>query len=268
MDWFLEVMPSNEIETSYSPGDLYDILNTSHEVRFHAAHLFLRYFSQVGALPAPSQSDADGEIAEYDDAVKAVIWDIAVACLAVSVKFHRDVLPPLDVIYALDYVDLAPHDMSFDDLENAQRDVLEALKYRVGGSATPGAFMAELWASLPTLRCLLSFDGGRAAVQEAAWVMLCDALQRPEMLQYPISLLTAASLIDGILGVLAKRYKATGRYRPGKALRKRDAESLKKAALEESRGVRLDIQDVLGITDDELLRCEKWLSPSGDRPPS
>ncbi|KAI0357823.1 hypothetical protein OH77DRAFT_1362256, partial [Trametes cingulata] len=137
-----------------------------------------------------------------------VVWDIAVACLAISVKFHRDVLPPLDVIYAHEFLDVAPHELTFDDLENAQRDVLEALSYRVGGSAAPGAFMAELWAALPTFRNLVSFDGGWADVQEAAWVVLCGALQRPDVLRFPVSLLTAAALMQGILEVLAKRYKS------------------------------------------------------------
>ncbi len=84
---------------------------------------------------------------------------------------------PLDVIYVDEFMDLAPHEMDFDDLETAQRDVLEAVTYRVG-SATPGAFMEELWNALPTLRRLVRFDGGWDAVQEEAWVILNDALQR------------------------------------------------------------------------------------------
>ncbi len=110
-------------------------------------------------------------------ALEAVTWDIAVACLALSVKFHRDVLFPLDVIYAHEFIDLAvPHKMTFEDLENAQRDVLEAVAYRIG-SATPGAFMEELWAALPTLRTLLGFDAGWEGVQKEAWATLCDASQ-------------------------------------------------------------------------------------------
>lgn len=92
-------------------------------------------------------------------------------------QFHRDVLYPLDVIYAHEFLDLAPHALTFDDLENAQRDVLEAVAFRVG-IATPGAFMAELWAALPTLRLLLAFDGGWVGAQERAWAILCDVLQR------------------------------------------------------------------------------------------
>lgn len=53
--------------------------------------------------------------------------------------------------------------------------MLEALAFRVG-SATPGAFMVELWDALPTLRLLVAFDGGWAEVQESAWTILCNVL--------------------------------------------------------------------------------------------
>ena len=84
---------------------------------------------------------------------------------------------PLDVIYVEEFLDLAPHEMDFEDLESAQRDVLEAIAYRVG-SATPGAFMEELWDALPTLRRLVCFEDGWDAIQEEAWEILKDALQR------------------------------------------------------------------------------------------
>ncbi|KAI0325722.1 hypothetical protein GY45DRAFT_1216214, partial [Cubamyces sp. BRFM 1775] len=135
-----------------------------------------------------------------------VYWDVALACLTISIKFHRDVLFPLSVIYAHEFLCLAPHEVEFEDLENAQRDVLEALAYQVG-SATPGAFMAELWLALPTLRRLVGFDGGWERVQEHAWEVLCEALQQNEVLSYPISLLTAAAVIGGILEALVQRYK-------------------------------------------------------------
>ncbi|KAH9848689.1 hypothetical protein C2E23DRAFT_427202 [Lenzites betulinus] len=192
------------------------------------------------------------------EAAEAVMWDIAVACLALSIKFHRDVLYPLDVIYAHEFLDLAPHALTFDDLENAQRDVLEAVVFRVG-IATPGAFMAELWAALPTLRLLLAFDGGWIGAQERAWAILCDVLQRPDALRYPISLLTASALSESLLRVLARKYNTTGRDGRARRLKNRDEKTLRKAAAKASRGVRLDIQEILGITNDESTRCQKWL---------
>ena len=187
-------MPPDDHKTAFSPGDLYDVLATSAETRFHAGYLFLRYFLFVGIPEEDSSSLRDEEI-------QAVIWDIAVACLVLSIKvsirldahedpthtitsqFHRDVLFPLEIIYAEDFIDLAPHEMEFDDLEHAQRDVLDVLGYLIG-SATPGAFMEELWNALPTLHLLLAFDGGWADVQNETWEILCDVLHGKS---YPIS---------------------------------------------------------------------------------
>ncbi|KAI0753290.1 hypothetical protein C8Q80DRAFT_1079651, partial [Daedaleopsis nitida] len=133
-------------------------------------------------------------------------WDAVVACLALSVKFHRDVLFPLDVIYAHEFLDLAPHEMAFEDLEGAQRDVLGAVGYRIG-SATPGAFMEEMWEALPTLRRLVGDGDGWEGVQEEAWAILYDALYQADILQYPASLITGVAVIEGVLEVLSRRYK-------------------------------------------------------------
>ncbi len=70
-----------------------------------------------------------------------------------------------------------------------------------------------------------------------------------DVLRYPVSLLTAAALIEGVLEVLARRYKTAKVDGRGRALKKRDDKSLKKAARKASHGVRLDIQDVLGISN-------------------
>lgn len=46
-----------------------------------------------------------------------IIWDIAMSCLALAVKFHRDFLNPLSPIYSRDFLVVAPHPMSHDDFE-------------------------------------------------------------------------------------------------------------------------------------------------------
>lgn len=73
-------MPSDETDSTCVAGDLYDILSESPEIRFHAGHLFLRYFSLVGHPTGSTGHDEDTE------AFESVAWDIAVACLAISVK--------------------------------------------------------------------------------------------------------------------------------------------------------------------------------------
>ncbi len=83
-----QVMPAEDHKTSYSPGDLYDLLSSSPETRFHAGYLFLRYLLRARPtaalkLAAASQSSDDQE------ALAAITWDVAVACLALSVKVCR-----------------------------------------------------------------------------------------------------------------------------------------------------------------------------------
>lgn len=80
-------MPSDESESTYISGDLYDILSGSSEIRFHAGHLFLRYFSLVGHPTGSTAHDEDAE------AFESVAWDIAVACLAISVKVSFSLYP-------------------------------------------------------------------------------------------------------------------------------------------------------------------------------
>ena len=80
-------------------------------------------------------------------------------------------------------------------------------------------------------------------------MLFVDVYIEQDLLRFPVSLLTAAAVIEGVLEVLGKRYKAAGVDGRGKRLSKRDPGSFKKAALKCSRGVRLDIQEVLQIPD-------------------
>ena len=82
---------------------------------------------------------------------------------------------------------------------------------------------------------------------QALWAQL-----EPELLQYPPSLMTGAAVIEGVIVVLQRRYKATGVDGRGRPVAKRDARSLRKIAVKCSRGVRLDIQDILQITNVSL----------------
>ena len=85
-------MPSDDHKTFYSPGDLYDLLSSSAETRFHAAYLFMRYHMQVRSGSSASSANAATQPPEEQEALEAVTWDVAVACLALSVKV-RTFLP-------------------------------------------------------------------------------------------------------------------------------------------------------------------------------
>ena len=127
--------------------NLLDQLQNSPETRFHAVWMFLRFF-YLTMSPA-SEHYSTVEIADpllssilhtvlAKDGLDLYLWDIAVACLSLSVKvalhhvfltlkntahedlqFHRDFLEPLLPVYAQEYVAIAPHALGLDDLEVA-----------------------------------------------------------------------------------------------------------------------------------------------------
>ncbi|KAF8063219.1 hypothetical protein FPV67DRAFT_1782761 [Lyophyllum atratum] len=300
------------------PSNLHDQLATSPVTRFHAAYLFLRFFHAVGR----SHRDRDAEEGEDEDAGKLVFgpeldeegkvlvtWDIAVACLALSVKYHRDFLHPLFPVYAYEFQRLAPHGViGFEDLEIAHRDVLSALKWRLGD--TPQALVLELWDALPGLRRLFGGDGDRKrerdcdqelelgwnCVQRETWrVLFVAALEvhamgtfavyagrsgvrglcalsyanadtnshgEPDILRFPLSLLTSAALLHGACVVLQGRYEdaapwylyelcsgATTTRKPG----------MGKRAVRAVRGVRRELGKLLDVDEEAMEGCWVWL---------
>lgn len=89
--------------------------------------MFLRYFylvmsSESFRFPEGTSSWTDKLESHYRSKLERegydlVVTDISVACLSLSVKFHRDFLDPLLPVYAHEYLALSPHGMSYDDLE-------------------------------------------------------------------------------------------------------------------------------------------------------
>lgn len=95
------------------------------------------------------------------------------------------------------------------------------------GNCTPQDVLDELWNALPTLRkATAPLQGGWIAVQRVTWDKLFESLLRkypsilamllclnvrldaePDMLQYPVTLLTAAALVDGLAFALACHYR-------------------------------------------------------------
>ncbi|KAK7024032.1 hypothetical protein R3P38DRAFT_2956112 [Favolaschia claudopus] len=165
--------------------DLYDQLLSSPETRFHAVYLFMRYWyllmadakekeriQLMQAAAAVTGDDGDDEVPSMG--WKLVVWDCCLACLAISVKMHRDFLRPLEPVLAWEFEALAPHVVAYDDLELAHRDVLEVLQYRLGG--TPQQLLDELWLALLSLQQLLDFRNGWRFVQKEVWWRLFDAV--------------------------------------------------------------------------------------------
>ncbi|KAG2113247.1 hypothetical protein BD769DRAFT_1364213 [Suillus cothurnatus] len=144
----------------------------------------------------------------WQDGQEAVIWDTALGSLALCVKFHRDFLCPLSPVYAYGFLDLARHSISYQDLEVSQCDILSACNFSLG-SITPQGLMDGLWLALPTLRKATEpVKDGWKSVQIEIWDRLFDALLEPDVLQFPVSLLTASALLDGLIIAIARHYKA------------------------------------------------------------
>ena len=124
--WIFRVSPSSQrigrrlIVTQITPSKKHSVsqlrnqLRKSPETRFHAVLLFTRYFRRTGeCMPIAGKNETPlikrGRL--------RIVWDVAISCLALSVKFHRDFLNPLTPIYSRDFLVIAPHPMSHDDFE-------------------------------------------------------------------------------------------------------------------------------------------------------
>ncbi|KAF7416335.1 hypothetical protein PC9H_002600 [Pleurotus ostreatus] len=265
--------------------NLRDQLIYSPETRFHAGYLFLRYFSLVEVEAEPAN------IPESQAALELVIFDAAVASLALSVKvnstpqylaisnlypkLHLDTLWPLHPIMSTEYERLAPHEMSFDDLEASQRDLLSAFSFQLGSS--PQLLLDQLWMALPSLRQVLDFTGGWTYAQKLTWECLYEALLQPDVLRYRLSLLTVAALIEALISTLELRYEFVEGWkgetcRSGKNKKQTHATHMqgiisarRGKATRTLEGVVLDIQAVTEITDDSLRLTREWLARMDSR---
>ncbi|KAF5382838.1 hypothetical protein D9757_007331 [Collybiopsis confluens] len=193
--------------------NLSDQLLNSPETRFHAAYIFWRFFhlvfgSQDGkdmARPPTDFEKLSNSVLLELEGSEYVTWDLAVASLALSVKLHRDFLPPLLPVLAAHYENIAPHEMDYLDLEAAQRDILLGLSYSLGG--TPQAILDDLWIALPSLRELLSFAGGWDLVLQETWLVLFEAVREPEIVVFSLSVVTAAAVIEGLVSALVRHFQ-------------------------------------------------------------
>ncbi|KAH9956011.1 hypothetical protein BC827DRAFT_1140235 [Russula dissimulans] len=133
-----------------------------------------------------------------------VIWDYAVAAIALAVKMHRDVYPPLKPIFACHFLTMTHHEMSPEDLELDQRNLFEYFSYDLS-MPTPQEYLDELRLALPTLQDALGSEHTWKDVLNETWKQLFAAVPWPDMLRFPVSLLTATALIEAITRVVCRR---------------------------------------------------------------
>ncbi|KAF8577017.1 hypothetical protein K439DRAFT_1418539 [Ramaria rubella] len=170
-------------------------------------YLFSRYILRVGEC-SPRDRDKK-ESTAIQRARRELTWDAAFGCLAISTKFYHDFLQPLYPIYSKDFLVISPQNLSRDQFEDTQRDILDAFDYEVHG-VTPHAYFEEFWAALPSLRDILDFPYAQKIVQKEMWETLQHASLQWDLMRFPVSLLTAVALIEGIVFALADEYQNNG----------------------------------------------------------
>jgi hypothetical protein len=174
-------------------------------------------------------------------------------------------------------------------MQSLHRDLLFAFDYNLG-RPSPEAYMYELWDASPPLRALLSFSDGWKVAQASVWDALFDAIEgeidpllgtcpltssitEPECVQFPIHTLTAAALSIGIVDSLVNKYtkesvqrrvsrRAEGQCVCAPLLESEVASAARRRRLRAARAARNAIEDtldLLGISQDELTDCRRWL---------
>ncbi|KAF8497913.1 hypothetical protein F5888DRAFT_263079 [Russula emetica] len=272
--WILTVEPplgsptASSIRGRAHSYDLHEQLTLHHDSRFLAALIF-SLFSFVPARELEIDEDK-------------VIWDYAVAAISLAVKMHRDSHAPLKPIFGNHFLALACHEMSIEDLEWAQRDLLLYFSYNLC-MPTPQEFLDELPLALPTLRHALESEHEWEDVLSETWKQLIAAVRWPSMLRFPVSLLTATALIEAIKRVIRRRLSLTKsnasveslkstsdcpmkHAAPGMASRgsflERESLDVELGVLRATSAVSDDIREVLGLSTEKIDDCEKWLELS------
>ncbi|KAH8101772.1 hypothetical protein BXZ70DRAFT_931861 [Cristinia sonorae] len=271
MEWILDVVPP-EFRSKPSVGKhLRDQLTTSPDTRWHAAQLFNRYLIRISSTSPSSPRSRYHNVTEGAKVTAAderfgSIWDIALACIALSVKFQRDVLGPFFPVLSEEFLILHCQEIEYDEFEAAQRAVFSGFGFCIG-SVTPGAYVQELWDALPSLREILSFKGSLEAVKRAMWEILYDTLFELSYHKFAPSLLTACALLRGIIDTLILKAKVealvplhgrTERWRSRRGARCDCAEA-QKAAKKKVKDVEVDLRQVLRVSQDDWDACWRWL---------
>ncbi|CAE6441482.1 unnamed protein product [Rhizoctonia solani] len=191
------------------------------ETRFHAVLLFSRYATRMSSSAFNPFLVPRREVeSQYQRRVRErLIEEIALGCLAISTKFHRDFLPPLSPMSADNFLNLLgdEHPVSFDDFELIQNTIMRSFGY-ILYQPTPQAYIQEIWNTCPMLHNIQ--DGNlelhRSPLQTKALELLevcffgkfgrilpvlIPADNRGaeyESIDYPIAYLTAAAILEAI----------------------------------------------------------------------
>ncbi|KAH8830572.1 hypothetical protein DL96DRAFT_1593510 [Flagelloscypha sp. PMI_526] len=329
--WFLEVHPDisfsspdsrsrhsslnayhfahSDIRFGKEGENLYHQLARSPETRFHAVWLFFECYHLLGShitpRPSPQSYRSTSFISETDDfdiGFEVEHWDRALACLALSVKYHHDVLPPFLPIWSEELEVLSSHsELLYEELEHLQREILQPLGHQLG--STPQILLDAIWIGLPSLAIILDCDrtpfndpsdhieGGAFGrtrdsqwgnrLWKETWSRLFTCLFEPDVLRFRISHLTCVSLVAALRSCLFSKAEmeekwddcATTVSHTSQRRSREDGSSvlgLQKVIRERRRSkveriaveMSANIQSLCAINDTDFKTCQAWMTLS------
>ncbi|KAF8710489.1 hypothetical protein RHS03_02542, partial [Rhizoctonia solani] len=198
-NWILTVQAPTDCEHKSIRRHLRSHLET----RFHAVLLFSRYATRM--LPSDFNpllvSRREVESKYHRRVRERLIKEVALGCLAIASKFHRDFLPPLSPMLADQFLDLLgeEHPVGFDDFELIQNTIMRSFGY-ILYQPTPQAYLQELWNSCPMLQNIQ--DGNLDLVRSPLHTKALDLLEacflESDSIDYPVAYLTAAAILEAI----------------------------------------------------------------------
>ncbi|KAF8602726.1 hypothetical protein BDV93DRAFT_509003 [Ceratobasidium sp. AG-I] len=258
VDWILSV---------HAPGGdflkpLRRHLRSSLETRFHAVWLFSRYASRLSSPTAnPFLMPRQGKEASYQRRIRArLVREVALGCLAIAAKFHHDFLPPLLPLTVEQFRQLVGEDypVTFDDFELVQSAVLKSFNYIIN-QPTPHDYLEEIWKVCPTLQIIQdgSFDLPRSAVRIQAIELIETCLIEREIMDYPVSSLTAASLLESLH--ICELHQQCDVHSGGRRVPEDLAEEKPPAARVCAGCVNQEISNALQLPRHALDSCRDWI---------
>ncbi|KAJ1310547.1 hypothetical protein OPQ81_007277 [Rhizoctonia solani] len=196
-------------------------LRTHLETRFHAVLLFSRFATRMSSSGFNPFLVPRREVENpYQRRVRErLIEEIALGCLSISTKFHRDFLPPLSPMMADQFLNLLgeDHPVSFDDFELVQNMIMRSFGY-ILYHPTPQAYTEELWNTCPILRTIQDGDSelhqsllrskalelleacllGKFSRLASVVIPNNDQTQECRSVDYSVAYLTAAAILEAI----------------------------------------------------------------------
>ncbi|TFK51175.1 hypothetical protein OE88DRAFT_1735123 [Heliocybe sulcata] len=259
--WILTALPmppkSKSKQERESYRELRDQLTGSPETRFCAAHMFLRY---MHALSKETLGNGQflGVVVQGRD---YFLQDAALACLAITVKADREAIEEFYPIHVSEYVRMARSESTVDDLKCAERAIVNILQFNAA-TDSPAAYIEEIHQGCgsPLERVLLLEDDLWERVEDGVYERLYGALYDLDVLKFPVYLLTAAAFLEALTDAMQEVFCRPLSKSPFISDDVKKLGMCRKMAEPEVELVKLEVQQLCGVTEADLKHCRQWLA--------